>query len=123
MSYLSDNVLDNGIGYITSNTENFYLLSADPGTTWANIATYTLGSKASPTIASPSDRTAGGREVVISAITDGSVSATGTATHFALTDDSASEILVVGALSTSQGVSSGNTFTTTEFTVAIPDPA
>jgi hypothetical protein len=123
MAALHDDVFDNGLSTIDDSTENLYLLSADPGITWADIATYTLGSKATPSIAIPSDRDGGGREVIVSAITDGSVTATGTATHFALTDDSASKVLVSGAISAAQVVTSGNVFTLTEFTVGIPDPA
>lgn len=120
---LHDDVFDNGLTALTNNTEKLYILSADPGLTWANIATYALGNKAAPTVGSPADRTGGGREVTISAIADGSVTGTGTATHFALTDDSASKILAAGDLSASQAVTSGNTFTLTSFTVGIPDPA
>lgn len=123
MAYLGNTVFDSGLNAIDTNTENLYILSADPGLTWSNIATYALGAKATPTIAAPSDRTGGGREVVISAITDGSVTATGTATHYALTDDSATEILVTSTLSSSLAVTSGGTFATEEFTVGIPDPA
>lgn len=123
MAALHDDVFDNGLSAIDDNTENLHILKADPGLTFANIATHLLGTKATPTIAAPSDRSGGGREVVISAITDGSVSATDTATHFALTDDSASKVLASGALSSSQSVTDGNTFTLTEFAVGIPDPA
>lgn len=123
MASLSNNVFDNGLNYIDANCENLVILSNDPGLTWGNIATYLLGTKAAPTIAVPTDRSGGGREVVISAITDGSVSATGTASHWALTDDSATEILATGSLSATQSVTSGNTFTLTEFAVGIPDPA
>lgn len=120
-AYLHNDVFDNGLSTLTSNVETLYILSADPGLTWANIATYALGSKSGPTVASPSDRSAGGREVVVSAITDGTVSATGTATFFALTDDSASKILAAGGM-TSQVVTSGNPFTFSELRVGIPDP-
>lgn len=123
MAALSNNVFDNGLNYIDTNCENLHILSADPGLTWGNIATYKLGSKATPSIAAPTERSGGGREIVVSAITDGSVTATATATHWALTDDSASETLATGALSASQGVTSGNTFTLTQFAIGIPDPA
>lgn len=123
MAALHDEVFDSGLDLIDTDTENLVILSADPGLTWANIATYLLGTKSAPAISAPADRSGGGREVTISAITDGSVSATGTATHYALTDDSASRILASGALSSSQAVTNGNTFTLTEFTIGIPDPA
>ena len=122
MPALHDDVFDNGLN-VLPDTENLYILSADPGLTWENIASYKLGSKAAPGVSAPADRTGGGREVTVSAISDGSVTATGTATHFALTDDSASKILASGALSASQAVTNGNTFTLTAFDIGIPDPA
>ena len=123
MPSLHNDVFDNGLSSIDDNTENLHLLSADPGLVWTNIAAYLLGTKATPIIAAPSDRTEGGREIVIAAITDGSVSGTDTATHFALTDDTEEKILVSGLIETSQVVTSGNVFTLTEFSVGIPDPA
>lgn len=123
MASLHDDVYDNGLSQLTSLTETLYLLSADPGLTWANIATYALGSKSSPTIGSPADRTGGGRKVTVSAITDGSVSATGTAAYYATTDDSATKILASGSLLSSQVVTLGNVFTLPSFDIGIPDPA
>lgn len=128
MAALHNDVFDNGLDVLNSvdgYTENLHILSADPGIDFAVITagTTVLGVKATPTISHPGDRTGGGREVTISAITDGSVTATDTATHFALTDDSASKILASGALDASQVVTSGNIFTLTEFAIGIPDPA
>jgi len=123
MAALGNSVFDNGLNHIDSATENLYLLSADPGLVWANIATYALGAKAAPAISSPADRTLGGREVTISAITDGTVTATGDGTHYALTDDSANDILVVGTLTSTLSVTIGGVFATESFKVGIPDPA
>lgn len=123
MAALGNSVFDNGLNHIDSATENLYLLSADPGLVWANIATYALGVKGSPAISSPADRTLGGREVTISAITDGTVTATGDGTHYALTDDSANDILVVGTLTSTLSVTVGGVFATESFIVGIPDPA
>jgi hypothetical protein len=64
-----------------------------------------------------------GRKITVDAITDGSVSGTDTATHWALTDDSESKLLVTGALASSQAVTDGNTFTLTAIDVEFPDPA
>lgn len=123
MPVLHDDVFDNGLNAITNNAENLHILSADPGVVWGNIATELLGTKATPTISSPADRSAGGRELTVSAITLGAISATGTATHFAITDDSALKVLVSGPLEASQAVTSGNTFALPEITIGIPDPA
>ncbi|MFZ3046496.1 MAG: hypothetical protein WA151_11320 [Desulfatirhabdiaceae bacterium] len=119
---LHDDILDNGLNAL-DNTEKLYILSADPGLTWSNIAAYALGNKATPTIGACGDRTGGGRKRTVAAITDGTVTATGTATHFALTDDSATKILAAGDLGASQAVTSGNVFTLDAFDIGIPDPA
>jgi len=123
MAALHNDVFDNGLSVLNTYTETLHILSADPGLTWANIASYTLGNKASPTVSTPADRAAGGREATISAISDGTVSGTGNAAYWALTDDSESKILATGDLASSESVSSGNQFTLTEFKIGIPDPA
>ena len=123
MAALHNDVFDSGLNTLDTDTENLVILSADPGLTWGNIATYLLGTKSAPAVSASADRSGGGREVTISAITDGTVSATGTASHWAMTDDSATKILASGALSASQSVTSGNDFTLAEFTIGIPDPA
>lgn len=123
MAALNDKVFDSGLNILDTDTEKLYILSGDPGLTWSNIAALALGNKATPAISAPADRGAGGREVTVSAIADGTVTKTGTATHYALTDDNLTLILASGALSASQAVTSGNTFTLTEFKIGIPDPA
>jgi hypothetical protein len=120
---LHNDVFDSGLSTLTSNVENLYICSTQPTTFTEASSTYKLGVKASPSIASPSDKSGGGREVVISAITDGTVSGSGTAGFFALTDDSASKLLAAGDLGATQAVTSGNTFTLTQFAIGIPDPA
>jgi hypothetical protein len=122
MPALHNDVFDDGLNALTNNTENLHILSLDPGVVWANIAAGLLGTKAAPTISAPADRTAGGREVTLSATTLGQVNTTGTATHFALTDDSADTVLVSGPLDESQVVTAGNTFALPEITIGIPDP-
>lgn len=123
MAELNNDVFDSGLSTLTSSTETLHILSADPGLTWANIATYTLGNKSGPSVGSPTDRTGGGRKVTISATTDGNITGTGTATYYALTDDSDTKILASAALNSSQSITAGNTFTLTEFEIGIPDPA
>ena len=73
-------------------------------------STYTLGNTTSITIASPSDRTGGGRKVTMSAISNASVTGSGTATHYSITDTVNSRLLATGALTASQSVATGNTF-------------
>jgi hypothetical protein len=121
--FLHDDVFDNGLNALTNNTENLYICSTLPTTFTEASSTYKLGVKATPTVGAPADRSGGGREVTVTAITDGSVTADGTAGYYALTDDSASKLLAQGSLSATQVVTNGNTFTLTSFKIGIPDPA
>jgi hypothetical protein len=128
MAALHNDVFDLGLSQLrlkanSGQVEKLHILKADPGLTYADVTTHTLGNKNTPAISAPADRGAGGREVTISAITDGSVTATQTASHYALVDETGTKVLASGALSTTQAVTSGNTFTLTEFKIGIPDPA
>ena len=123
MATLADRVYDSGLGILNSEVNRLDICSQEPATYTEATSTYSLGNKTSPTVSSPADRSGGGREVTVSAISDGSVTATGTATHFALVDTNNSRLLVTGALDSSESVTNGNTFTLTEFTIGIPDPA
>ena len=124
MPALHDDVYDNGLAPIASLVEKLHILKADPGLVWANIATHGLGNKTPPVVSAPADRVASGlgRKVTVSAITDGSVTVTDTATHYALTDDSATKILASGALAAPQAVTAGNPFTLAQFDIGMPDP-
>ena len=118
-----DDIFDTGLSQLTTIVENLYICSTMPTTFAEASSTYKLGTKATPTITGPADRTGGGREVTVSAISDGTVDATGNAGFFALCDNSASKLLVAQALAATQDVTLGNPFTLTSFKVGIPDPA
>lgn len=121
MAYLNDNVLDAALSYISTNTTTLYICSAEPSTYTEASSTYALGSKSSPSVGAAQDGDTSGRKSTISAITDGSVATSGTASHWALT--SGSILIAAGSLSASQAVTSGNTFTLTSFDIEIPDPS
>lgn len=123
MSALGDRVFDAGLGAVDTEANRLDICSQEPTTYAAATSTYTLGNKTSLSVGAPADRSGGGREVEVAAITDGSVTATGTATHWAITDTSNSRLLATGSLSSSQAVTSGNTFTLSAFKIGIPDPA
>lgn len=125
MAYIHDDVLDNGLEELHTYVSDLYICSTEPATYAEASSTYALGIKASPTVSSPGAGSPTGRQVTISAITDGSVTGNGTAAYWALVDDTpaAERLLAAGALSSSQVVTSGNTFTLTQFTIRIPDPA
>lgn len=124
MAFLSNNIFDSGLDYLDTNAEDLHICSQEPTTYAEATSTYTLGDEQAITVGAPADRAGGGREVEVGAITGGDVTGTGTATHFAIVKVSAtSELLVTGALSASQAVTSGNTFDSAAFKVGIPDPA
>lgn len=123
MAFLNDRVFDNGLTVLDTEANKILITSAEPVTYTEANATYALGNSTSLSIGAPQDRSGGGREVVVAAITDGSVTATGTATHYAIVDTVNSRLLAAGSLTASQAVTSGNTFTLTSVSIGIPDPA
>lgn len=121
-AFLSDNVLDQGVNYIDANIDKLHICSSQPAN-FAAVAGVTLGNKASPACGVPENGASSGRRVIVAAITDGSVTGTGTATHYALVDEAGTELLAAHTLSASQAVTSGNTFTLDAISITIPDPA
>ena len=123
MATLNDRVFDNGLTVLDTEANKILVTSQEASTYTEANATYALGNSTSLSISAPADRSGGGREVTVSAISDGAVTGTGTVTHYALVDTSNSRLLATGSLTASQAVTSGNTFTLGAFTVGIPDPA
>lgn len=122
MASLNDRVLDNGLTVLDTEANKILITSQEATTYLEANATYALGNSVSLSIAAPSNRTGGGREVVVAAISDGSVTGNGTATHYAIVDTVNSRLLATGSLTTSQVVTTGNTFSLGSFTIGIPDP-
>jgi hypothetical protein len=123
MATIADRVFDNGLTTLDTEANRIDICSSEPTTYAAATSTLTLGNSTSLSIGAPQDRSGGGREVVVAAITDGSVTGTGTATHYAIVDTSNSRLLATGSLTASQSVTSGNSFTLSSVTIGIPDPA
>jgi hypothetical protein len=123
MATLNDRVLDSGLSVLDTEANKIVVTSQEATTYTEANATYALGNSTSLSIAAPADRSGGGREVTVAAITDGSITGTGTATHYAIVDTVNSRLLATSTLSASQSVTSGNTFTLASFTIGIPDPA
>ncbi len=121
-AYLNVEVYDSGLDWVETKATRLDICSQQPTDYTGATSTYSLGNKTSISVAAPSDRAGGGREVIIAAITDGEVTATGTASHWALTDGT-SILVAAGPLSASQAVTDGNTFTLTSFAIGIPAPA
>lgn len=123
MASLGDRVFDNGLTVLDQEANKITITSQEATTYTAGNSTYALGSSTSLSIGAPADRAGGGREVTVAAISDGSVSGNGTATHYAILDTSNSRLLATGSLSASQSVTSGNSFTLASFKIGIPDPS
>ena len=123
MASIADRVLDNGLTVLDTEANRVDITSAESTTFAEATSSQTLGNTTSITISAPADRTGDGRKVTLSAISGGSVTGTGTATHYAITDTTNSRLLVTGALTASQSVTTGNTFSLQALDVGIPDPS
>jgi hypothetical protein len=123
MATLGDRVFDNGLSVLDTEANAIHVTSQEATTFTEATSTYTLGNSTSLSIGAPQDRSGGGREVVVAAISDGSVTGTGTVTHYAIVDTVNSRLLATGSLTASQSVTSGNTFTLSSVSIGIPDPA
>lgn len=122
--FIADIVRDSGLSYITSNGSRMDICSQEPANYTEATSTYTLGNKTSLTAGSPQDGAVDGRRVIIPAITDGAVTATNDATHFAYSKTSATAaLLVTNSLTSPQAVTSGNTWTLDAVSVTIRDAA
>ena len=129
MAFLNDRVLDLGLNVLDTEATHIYICAAEPTTYAAAIGAnngttqFGLGNKnfgAGAVFAAPAAGTPNGRKVASNAITDGSVTTTGTASHYAVVDSVNSRLLATGALASTQAVTSGNTFTLPTFDVRIP---
>ena len=125
MSSIADRVLDSGLTTLDLEANRIDLTSAESTTFAEATSSQTLGNATSISINAPADRTAsgGGRKVTLAAVSGGSITSSGTATHFAISDTTDSRLLVTGALTASQSVTSGNTFALSSLDIGIPDPS
>jgi hypothetical protein len=113
MPYINDEVHDQGLDYADANGTRLDICSQEPTTYAEATSTYSLGN-ATVNTGAPKNGAVDGRAVAVPAINGASVTATGTATHWALTNGS-DTLIAAGALSASQLVTSGNTFNLAAF--------
>ena len=127
MSYINDRVLDFGLDILNAEADRIDICSQEPATYTEATSTYSLGNKdhgaAGSAFGAPANRTPSGRKVSSTAVTDGAVTGTGTATHWAVSDVGNTRLLAASSLSASQAVTSGNTFSLGSFDIGIPDPS
>jgi hypothetical protein len=128
MAFIADEVFDSGLDNlsglaptaridITVGEADDYTKATGTynGTTQLSAGNETGMSPTGPTAGTPS-----GRAVTVPAITVGDVTATQTATHWALTDG-ASVLWATGTLTAGQAVTTGNTFTLDAITITLID--
>jgi hypothetical protein len=122
MAYMNDSLYDLILQYLEDNGTRLDICSQQPATYAEATGTYSLGNKTGITYTGPADRSPNGRKTAIDAITGGSVTGTGTATHWAITKPtSTTALLAAGTLTSSQVVTSGNTFNLATFDIGVPD--
>lgn len=124
MAFLNDRVLDFGLTVLDTEATKIHICSSEPST-FAGVAGVSLGNKglAAGGIGAPATRAPSGRKVTVAAFSDGSVTGTGTASHYAIVDEVNSRLLAANSLSASQAVTSGNTFSLDAFDIGVPGPA
>lgn len=123
MATLNDRVYDNGLSTVVSEANRVDICSSEPSTYTAATSTNSLGNKTSVTLTGPTNGDTSGRKITVPGISGGSVTSTGTATHYAVSDTVNSRLLITGALSSSQSVTSGNTFSLTAVDIELADPS
>lgn len=123
MPLIADRVYDLGLNVLDTEANAIHICNLEPTTFTQATSTNSLGNAAGgsfPGIGAPAAGSPNGRQVTVNAVTAGTVTANGTASHYAIVDTVNSRLLAAGALSATQAVTSGNTFTLTSFTVRIP---
>lgn len=122
MPSVQSRVLDLGLNVLDTECDAIVLCSAEP-TSFANVAAVQLGVKnfgVGAAFGAPAAGSPNGRKVSSTAITDGSVTANGTATAWAAVDTVNSRLLASGTLAATQTVTNGNTFSLPSFDVRLP---
>jgi len=122
MPFINDEVFDSGLDYADTNGTRIDICSQEPTSYAEATSTYTLGNKTGLNTGATQNGATDGRRVIVPAITDGTVTGTATATHWALTNGS-DTLIATGALTASQAVTSGNTFTLDAISLTIRDAA
>lgn len=119
MAFIADTVFDNGLTVLDTNGTRIDICSSEPTTYAEATSTFTLGNDTVNTGA-PENGATDGRRVIVPAITSGTVTGTGTAAFWALTNGSTT-LYATGSLSSSQVVTTGNTFSLDAISITIRD--
>jgi len=121
---LEDRVLDFGLNVLDTEATHVNICNTEPTTYAQATTTFLLGFKsfaAGGVFGAPAAGSPNGRKVSSTAITDGTITTSGTANWWAITDNTNSRFLAHGSLAAAQVVTSGNTFTLASFDIRIPN--
>jgi hypothetical protein len=119
MPFVADAIMDLSLTELATSNQ-LHVCSQEPVSYVEATATYTLGN-AVPSIGAPADRAPNGRKVTVGAIASGTVTANGTATHWALVKTGTSTLMATGVLGTSGAVTIGTPFSLAAFDLGLPD--
>ena len=119
MAFIADTVFDNGLTVLDTNGTRIDICSSEPTTYTEATSTFSLGNDSVNTGA-PQNGATDGRRVIVPAIASGTVTGTGTAAFWALTNGSTT-LYATGSLSSSQAVTTGNTFSLDAISITIRD--
>lgn len=125
--FVNDLIIDQALDYIKQNADQLVLTEGEP-TDYTDATTDkgSGGSALGETSVGTGDFTladgdTSGRKVTVASQLGVSVDVSGTADHYAIVDDTNSDLLLVSTISNSQSVTSGNTFDSSAFDEEIED--
>lgn len=115
---VNDELLDAGLDWGITNGTRVDICSTDPGLTWATVSANSLGYSA--VTCTQGNASPDGRYLRVPAVSGAATTASGTATHWALSDGSV-DVVASGDLSASEGITDNNEFDLTTFDITIRD--
>jgi hypothetical protein len=125
MAFINTGAFDAALNYIKNGVDRLDICDQEPNDVTGARNNPGTGNSLGNEVISSSNTTGpqvgdvDGRELQINAIDDGDVTATGTASHWALSNSTV--LLATGSLQSSQAVTVGNKFTLGAFDITIRD--
>ena len=124
MSYINDLALDAACNWFISNVTRLDLCTQEPTNYTEATSTYSRANKTGMTMTGPADGTPDGRKATFPAVTDGTVTADATVSHWAISKVSATTALgAAGALAASKAISTVVPFSSDAFDISFRDAA
>jgi hypothetical protein len=119
MAFIADAAFDAALDYVRTNGTRIDFCTTEPGTYAAATSTNTVANETGITLTANAAGSPNGRRLTIPDTVSATVTADGTATHWALTDG-ASELVATGALDSGVAVLVGGGSNTLDLSAAIP---